>query len=113
YPTALEAAAVSPTRPAWAPQDHLEPILVERLRSAPSASLQMGTELERLEQDDSGVHAWLRRRPSGGIERVDARYVIGADGAHSTTRAQIGIAMDGRDDLAEFHRVEFTAPLAE
>src|SRR5579859_2396976 len=31
YPTALEAAAVSPTGPAWAPQDHLEPILVQRL----------------------------------------------------------------------------------
>ena len=51
--------------------------------------------------------------PSGGIERVDALYAIGADGAHSATRAQIGIAMDGPDDLAEFHRVEFTAPLAE
>lgn len=112
YPSAAEAAAVSPTYPAWAPQDHLEPLLVRRLRSAPSAELRMGAELERIEQDDDGVHAWLRRT-SGGIERVDARYSIGADGAHSTTRAQIGIAMDGPDDLAEFHRVEFTASLAE
>jgi putative polyketide hydroxylase len=112
YPSAVEAAEVSPTCPAWAPQDHLEPLLADLLRSAPSADLQMGAELERLEQDDDGVHAWLRRA-SGGVERVDARYVIGADGAHSATRAQIGIAMDGPDDLAEFHRVEFTASLAE
>ena len=25
YPTAPEAARISPTRPAWAPQDHVEP----------------------------------------------------------------------------------------
>src|SRR5512135_2934623 len=28
YPTAAAAAAISPSRPAWAPQDHLEPLLL-------------------------------------------------------------------------------------
>jgi putative polyketide hydroxylase len=48
---------------------------------------------------------------TGEHERIDASYVIGADGAHSTVRACLGIEMDGPDELAEYHRVEFRAPL--
>jgi putative polyketide hydroxylase len=34
YPTAAEAARISPSGPAWAPQDHLEPVLLARLGRA-------------------------------------------------------------------------------
>src|SRR5690242_5165744 len=46
YPTADEAAAVSPTSPAWAPQDHLEPVLRAHLSELPSARLWFGVEVE-------------------------------------------------------------------
>src|SRR5215510_3997478 len=46
YPTADEAAAVSPTSPAWAPQDHLEPILRAYLSELPSARLWFGAQLD-------------------------------------------------------------------
>ena len=112
YPSDAEAAAVSPTRPAWAPQDHLEPLLLARLQAAPSARVRMGTELVDLVDQGDCVQARLRDAASGRVDRVNARFVLAGDGAHSTVRDRLGIGMDGHDDLAEFHRVEFRAPLA-
>lgn len=111
YPTAAQAAAVSPTRPAWAPQDHLEPLLLDLLRRHPSARVRFDAELIDLAQDDRAVTAVLADRASGRTGSVRARFVIGADGAHSTVRALLGIRMVGPDDLGEFHRVQFEAPL--
>jgi putative polyketide hydroxylase len=111
YPTVEEAAALSPTGPAWAPQDHLEPLLRTYLSDLPTARLWSGMQLEGLQQGDDGITADLRSLASER-RQIRARYLIGADGAHSATRAAIGVAMDGPDDLAEFHRIEFQAPLA-
>jgi putative polyketide hydroxylase len=112
YPTAAEATKVSPSRPAWAPQDHLEPALLSRLRSLPGAEIRFGSELVTVEQREGGVCAHLHERASGRIHDVDAQFVIGADGAHSTVRTQLGIRMEGPDALAEFHSVQFSARLA-
>ena len=112
YPTAAEAAEVSPTRPAWTPQDHLEPSCSRCCGTAATAEVRFETELVGLAQGD-GVQATVVDRQSGRRDRVDASYIIGADGAHSTVRAQLGIAMDGPDAMDEYHRVEFRAPLAE
>jgi putative polyketide hydroxylase len=108
YPTSAEAAAVSPTRPAWAPQDHLEPVLLALLRATEHCEIRVGCELVGLEQNAESVVASL----SDATEPVEARYLIGADGAHSTVRAALGVAMDGPDTLAEFQMVQFDARLA-
>jgi putative polyketide hydroxylase len=112
YPTAEEAAAVSPTAPAWAPQDHLEPLLRAYLSDLQSARLWFGVQAEDAQQDAESVTVSVQRSGSGRVP-IRARYVIGADGAHSTARATTGISMEGRDDLAEFHRIEFQAPLGQ
>lgn len=113
FPTAAEAAMVSPNRPAAAPQDHLEPLLLAHLRSAPVADVRFGSELVTLvEQDDDGVCALLRDCGSGRTREVETLFVVGADGAHSTVRSQLGISMEGPDNLAEWHSVQFHAPLA-
>jgi len=112
YPIADAAAAVSPTSPAWAPQDHLEPLLRMYLSGLASAQLRFGVQLEQVHQDDDGVTLTVQS-PESDRRHITAQYVIGADGAHSTTRAAMSVAMDGPDDLAEFHRIEFQAPLSE
>lgn len=112
YPTVDEAAAVSPTYPTWAPQDHLEPVLRAYLSALPSARLSFGVQFEEAQQDDDGVTVTLRSSASDR-QRIRASYVIGADGAHSAVRAAMRIQMDGPDDLAEFHRIEFRAPLGQ
>jgi len=52
-------------------------------------------------------------RASGDRWRVEADYAIAADGAHSTMRTALGIAMEGPADLAVYERVEFLAELDE
>ena len=111
-PSDEEAAAVSPSRPAWAPQDHHEPILLAHLRQLQAATVRFGHELTALSQDQAGIHAVLTDRQTAATTQVDARYVIAADGAHSRVREQLAIAMDGPGHLADYERAEFCAPLA-
>jgi putative polyketide hydroxylase len=112
YPTAAESAAISPSRPAWAPQDHLEPLLFQLLEQTGGCRIQLGRELVELAQSDDEVVANVRDQATGLTETVRARYLIGADGAHSTVRTQLGIQMDGPDALAEYQMAQFDAPLA-
>jgi 2-polyprenyl-6-methoxyphenol hydroxylase-like FAD-dependent oxidoreductase len=72
------------------PQDAHERLLLERLRQE-GVEVAWSTELLGYEHDASGVHARLRR-PDGSEEGVDAAYLVGCDGAHSTVRS--GIAQD-------------------
>ena len=110
-PSDAEAALASPTRPAWVAQDHHEPVMLGHLRGLPSASIRLGCQLLRVFQDDTGVRATVADVGTGAVEGISASYLIAADGAHSTVRGQLGIAMAGPDDLADYERVEFTAPL--
>jgi putative polyketide hydroxylase len=111
YPSDAEAALASPTRPAWVAQDHHEPIMLEHLRSLPSASIRLGCQLLGVTQDDHGIRATVADAGAGAVEGINASYLIAADGAHSTVRVHLGITMLGPDDLADYERVEFTAPL--
>lgn len=112
YPTSTEAALVSPTRPAWTPQDHLEPRLLAYLHDFSSIEVRFGCELVALEQGRDGVRARVKDRQSEQCAVIESLFVIGADGAHSTVREQVGIRMDGSDALGDYERVEFRAPLA-
>ena len=113
YPTTAEAAQVSPTRPTWAAQDHVEPLLLEFVHDLPAAEVRFGAELVGLEQNETHAVASVVDQGSGRIEHVQTSFVIGADGAHSAVRAALAIAMSGRDDLAEFQSVQFRAPLTD
>jgi putative polyketide hydroxylase len=113
FPSRRQVAAVSPTTLAAVPQDHLEPVLLGRLRAHPTAEVRFGTELVALDQDGEGVAASLRDPRTGGSTVVRARYLVAGDGAHSSVRAALGIGMDGPDHLAEHLTVLFQAPLGE
>ncbi|MEU9371764.1 FAD-dependent monooxygenase [Streptomyces avermitilis] len=56
--------------------------------------IERGTELVRLERKGLVVTCRLRRG-DGTEETVDARYVVGCDGAHSTVRSQADIGFEG------------------
>ncbi len=113
FPDYQDAAALSPTTPAGVPQDHLEPVLLDHLRTLPGAEVRFGTELVALGQDGDGVTVTLRHRGTGATRRVRADWLVGADGAHSRVRAELGVAMDGPDHLAEHLTALFQAPLDE
>jgi putative polyketide hydroxylase len=112
-PTREQAAMVSPTGPACVPQDHLEPVMLRHLRSLGPASVLLGTEVSGVTSGPDGVRAVLRPTDGGPSRTVQARYLVAADGAHSPTRAALGIPMLGPDDLATAISVLFRAPLWE
>jgi putative polyketide hydroxylase len=111
YPSDDEAAKVSPTRPAWAPQSHYEPLLLAHLQAASTATVRFGSRFRALDRAGDRVRAVVVDRASSQESRIEPRYVIGADGAHSTVRREIAVSMEGPDDLEVYERVEFVASL--
>jgi 2-polyprenyl-6-methoxyphenol hydroxylase-like FAD-dependent oxidoreductase len=101
---------LSPTSRLFITQIGLEPLLRERAREL-GADHQYATEMASFEQDDVGVVAVLRPRDGGAERRVRAQYMIGADGAHSFVRGQLGIGMVGRGSFADCMTIYFKADL--
>ena len=110
-PTREQAAVLSPTAPACVPQDHLEPVLLEHLRSLGGTHVHLHTEVVGVEDLRDGVEATLRDLATGELRTVRARYLVAADGAHSRIRTAAGIAMRGPDGLGHAVTALFRAPL--
>ncbi|MGK3207086.1 FAD-dependent monooxygenase [Amycolatopsis sp. MEPSY49] len=70
------------------PQDRTEAVLLARLREA-GADVHRPYEVTSIAGDDTGVTV----ETTGGTVR--AKYVVGADGMHSTVREQAGIGFTG------------------
>jgi len=74
-------------------QPPVEAALRAHAAATPGAEVLLGTALAGLEQDAAGVT--LRLRDADGAEReARAAYAIGCDGAASTVRRALGIALD-------------------
>ncbi len=110
-PTNEQSSLLSPVEPSCAPQDHLEAVLLQHLRAQPRARVEFGTEVAEIDNGSEGVRAVLRDTSAGEARAVHARYLVGADGAHSTVRRALGIPMRGPDHLAEVVTALFRAPL--
>jgi len=78
------------------PQDRTEAVLLARLREA-GGDVHRPYVVTGVAGDDTGVTVTV----SGGAT-VRARYVIGADGMHSTVREQAGIAFTGASYAESF-----------
>ena len=104
---------ISPELPCLLAQDALEPLLREAAVAA-GADVRFGTELAGFDQRDDEVAADLRDVGTGRRERVMARYLIGADGAHSGVRQALGIGRSGRGAVGRPSvSVYFRADLAD
>jgi 2-polyprenyl-6-methoxyphenol hydroxylase-like FAD-dependent oxidoreductase len=110
FPSAEEAAGVSPTTAVVSPQDHVEPVLVGRLRELGLADLRFSTELVSFEQDVDGVRAVIRVVATGEETRVLASYLVGADGGRSRVRSILGIEPVGPTGLEQHASFLFRAP---
>jgi putative polyketide hydroxylase len=111
YPNPEQSRMVSPTAPACVAQDDLEPLLLEHLRAAPGARVELGTELTTIFEGPDGARAELRDVHTGALRTVHARYVVAADGARSAVRGALGIPLIGREGLLEGFTTLFRAPL--
>lgn len=114
FPTREQSAVLSPTAPASVPQDHVEAVLLAHLRSFGTARVELGTEVVGLDPgrglDDVRV---VLRDHDGRTRTVRTRYLVAADGVHSTVRDALGIAVGGPGRLSRAVAVQFRAPLWE
>lgn len=75
------------------PQDEHERVLIEALRER-GVEVQRGFELIELAARDDAMLCTIRRA-DGSIEQCRAAYVAGCDGAHSTVREKMSVALPG------------------
>ncbi|WP_381555324.1 FAD-dependent monooxygenase [Streptomyces eurythermus] len=88
-------------------QDRLEPTLLGAADTPPG----FGRELVGLTEEPDGVVALLDGPEPGARTRIRARYLLAADGAHSTVRRLLGIGTGGPGELGAFTTVVFDADL--
>lgn len=119
FPTAGEALQSAKDKPLipeleWSPyfkvqvaQNVVEPTLREFAESFPHVDIRMGWRLERFTIEDNGVEATIVREADGYEMQVEARFLVGCDGAHSTVRAALGVEYQGRGVLARNQGIYF------
>lgn len=116
YPSVNEArAAIAACRDGSLPREPyqlvsqytLEPLLLAALRGKPTIGISMATELVSFTQDDEAVIARIRPRDGGEETSVRARYLAACDGAGSRVRQQLGITMEGKDQLGTITNIFF------
>lgn len=103
-PTAAQAShAVKSMSGSWSAaelphrvsQKFVEAILLDQVRRLPGVTLQHGWRLATFEDQGQTVRARVEATEGGGVQEVLARYLVGADGARSFVRQQLGIAWGG------------------
>ena len=102
---------VSPCTRVFITQSVLEPLLQKRAVEL-GAELRFGTRMTSFEQDADGVTAVIEDRDTGKTQTVRARYMVAADGSHSSIRERLGIRMLGRGVFSNSVTIYFRAPVA-
>lgn len=101
----------TPAQFVFCAQNRLEPLLLDKLAESGLCEVNRGVELIGLRQDAAGVTARLRGRRNRLEESVRVAFVVGADGAHSTVRTELGIRMAGHDHMSRELNILFDADL--
>ncbi len=92
-------------------QPQFEEVLEVAVRGQSGVTLRHGLEWQSCLQLADGVTSTLLDRATGEVVKVRSRYVIACDGAGSTVRDSLGIAMDGPEGIANFMTIHFEANL--
>src|SRR5712675_836485 len=109
---AAEYFLSSPEPMANCAQTVLEPMLLGAAREA-GADIEFQTEFVELHQHADGVTSVIRDRATGKTHTVRSRYVIGADGARSKVLTEVGLTVEGPDDLGRAANIWFRADLTK
>ena len=92
-----------PEHAEFIPQYVVESVLLDHVRSEPLATVIFENRFESLTQNADGtVNATVRNLKTEEVRDINARYVIGADGARSAVRKHLGIEMQGLHSLISF-----------
>ncbi|HSF26009.1 MAG TPA: FAD-dependent monooxygenase [Actinomycetes bacterium] len=101
---------LSPSERIFVTQIAVEPVLKGRAEEL-GAEVLFGTELVSVTEDADGVSAVIRDRTTSEESNVRAKYLIAADGPHSTVREQLGITRSGHGVLSKSITIYFRADI--
>lgn len=102
----------SPTERLICPQDRVEAILLEHAVGA-GVDTRFATELVALSERDDGVTVTVRDLTSGTEGRLEASYMVAADGGRSTARSLLGIGTSGPGPIGNSVSILVHADLAD
>jgi putative polyketide hydroxylase len=108
----LDGPDISPERVMGCGQDRYEKVLTDLARAG-GTDLRFHTRLESMAQDADGVTAVVRDTESGECTTIRSAYLIGADGASSSTRRMLGVNRSGRGTVFNALSIYFRAPQLE
>lgn len=108
----LDGPTVSPERVMGCGQDRYERVLVDKAREF-GADIRFGTKLIEFTQDDEGVTAVAEELETGRRYTIRAGYLVGADGANSHVRTELGVERTGRGTVFDALSIYFKAPELE
>ena len=98
----------------WIPQYKLEAVLKAHAETLGTVKIEYGQEFVSFDQDETGVRVRCRTVATGDERVINADYLVGADGARSLVRDQVGAKMIGAYGLSRNYNIIFYAPgLAE
>jgi 2-polyprenyl-6-methoxyphenol hydroxylase-like FAD-dependent oxidoreductase len=86
----------------------IEPLLKAEAERLPSVTVRYGCEFVSLSQHDDGAVAAVRH--AGGVDEIQARYIVGCDGGSSAVRRQLGIQLHGEGNLLRLHQALYRCP---
>ena len=102
--------AASPYYKTWTAQAPLERMLRAEVARSRRIATRYGWRLDSFAEHEDRVAAELVETATGQRHEVTAPYLVGSDGASSTVRAGLGIALSGRGTLGEAAGFYFRAP---
>ncbi len=76
-------------------QKFVEQALRRHAQALPSAEVRYGWTMDRFSDEGTAIHASIRPTEGELVQQVNAKYLVGADGARSYVRRQLGIEWGG------------------
>ena len=104
---------VTPTPLINLAQPLFEDVLLEEVARSPLIELRRGAAWIGCEQAGEAVTSWLEDTQTGARTALTTRYVVGADGAGSVVRRELGVEMVGDSSSQGFITIHFAANLRD
>jgi 2-polyprenyl-6-methoxyphenol hydroxylase-like FAD-dependent oxidoreductase len=106
---------VSPAEPVMSSQELIEEILLDAIRASGLVDVRFRTEAMRLigggGAGDDGVALEVKDRSTGAVETITGAALVAADGAASLVRSELGLRLEGSQNLSHIVNCYFRADI--
>ena len=89
-------------------QIHMEPVMMAAAQATSGLELMLGARVDDFSDDGAAVST-TARRAAGDVE-IEAKFLVGCDGARSAVRKGMGAAFEGDPELAHVQASHISAP---